>query len=164
MGNRELQSVQTTSLLLLPPYAFPNGFLPRDCWGLLQCGSFLWAAVTQELLQRGNSPWGRVLQEETAPAWALHRLQLPSGHVHLSWCRVFRSLQCGYLLHHGLPWAAGTPCFTMVLFKGCREISGARSTSCHSFTNLGVYRVVLLTFFSLLSLTAVAQHFLCFLK
>lgn len=37
-------------------------------------GSFPWAAVFQELLQIGSSPWDTVLHKQTASAWVPHGL------------------------------------------------------------------------------------------
>lgn len=45
--------------------------------------------------------------QKPAPVWALHRLQLPSGHTHLLWLVVLHGLQCGYLLCHSTTQAAG---------------------------------------------------------
>ncbi|XP_075383056.1 FSD1-like protein isoform X4 [Mycteria americana] len=36
--------------------------------------------------------------QQPSPAWALHGLQLPSGHIHLLQCGVLHRLQGGYLL------------------------------------------------------------------
>lgn len=52
--------------------------------------------------------------------WAVHRLQLPSGHIPLLWPGVLHQLQCGYLLCCGPPWTASFP---VVFFRGYRGIS-----------------------------------------
>jgi len=67
-----------------------------------------------KLLQCGYA-MGHSSCQDTASAWALHRLQLPSGHVHLLWCGFFHGLQVDIcsavdfhrlqgdnLLHHSL--------------------------------------------------------------
>jgi len=116
-----LQSVHNTSGLLM----------------LFRCsvvGSLPWDIVLYELLQHGSFPWGAVLPEllwcvsptvcsscqDPAPTWALHRLQLPSGHIHLMQHWVLHGQKNGCLLACGLlqaargcsttrssPWAAG---------------------------------------------------------
>ena len=97
-------------------------------------GSLPWDIVLYELLQHGSFPWGAVLPEllwcvsptvcsscqDPAPTWALHRLQLPSGHIHLMQHWVLHGQKNGCLLACGLlqaargcsttrssPWAAG---------------------------------------------------------
>jgi len=72
MGNEGPWSVHKgSSLLLLPPHAFP-------------------------LLQRGSFPWAAVLQDKSAPVWALCQLWFLQGIA---------------------------TCFTTVPAMGCREIS-----------------------------------------
>lgn len=61
------------------------------------------------------------------------------------------------------PWSSvgfrGTACFTMVFSTACRGMcSGTRCTSSF-FTDISVYRLVSLTFFSHFSHTAPTQHF-----
>lgn len=47
--------------------------------------------------------------QKPAPAWALHRLQLPSGHIYLIQHSVLHGLQCGYL---------STPLWTSMVWRG----------------------------------------------
>jgi len=94
--------------------------------------------------------------QEAAPAWALLRLQLPSGHLHLLSHAVLHVLQCGYLFQHGPPWAAGRQPTSP---WSCPEAAGKFLLWClehllPSFSGLGVCRAaagLLLTHFSPLS-------------
>ncbi|KAK4826126.1 hypothetical protein QYF61_005278 [Mycteria americana] len=61
--------------------------------GLFQCRSPTGHSSCQKTCSwLGSSPWATGLQEPD-PVWALHKLQLPSGHVHLLQHGVFRRLQ-----------------------------------------------------------------------
>lgn len=67
-----------------------------------------------------------VLQDTSATAWALHRLQPPSGYIHLLYHRVLHKLQGGYLLQHGLLWAVrGATCSTVVSSMSFKGISAS---------------------------------------
>jgi len=101
-----------------------------------------------------------------APAWALHGLQLLSGHIHLLWRVVLRRVQCGYLLWCGPLWAAGAqPASLQVFSMGCSGIPapapGAPPSPPPSLTlvSAGLF----ISRFSCLSYIAAVQHFLPFL-
>lgn len=88
-------------------------------YSLLQHGSLPQATVPHGVLSRGHS-----FCQEPAPERAFHRLQLPSGHVHLLSCGVLHGLQCEYLLHHcPLHKPQGNICFTTVFPGDCRSTS-----------------------------------------
>lgn len=56
------------------------------------------------LLQHG-SPMGHSFCQEHAPAWALHGLHLPLGHIlHLLWCAVLCGLYVVFVAT--LPWSS----------------------------------------------------------
>jgi len=59
------------------------------------------------LLQCGLLSMGHRRSQEPASMWSLHRLQRPSGHMHLLWHWVCYGPLGGYLIHHGPPWSAG---------------------------------------------------------
>lgn len=52
-------------------------------------------------------PWDLSFCWESAPLWALDRLQLPSGHIHLLWHGVLYGLWSTYQLCCCIPWASG---------------------------------------------------------
>lgn len=122
---------------------FGHSFLTPFC-----LGSLPWATVLHKLLQHGSFPWA-------------------ARYIQLLWCGVLHSLQCGYLhwCHPSRtaggqpvsPWSS--PCVTWKSLLGHLE-----HLLLSFFTDLGASRVVSLTFFSLLSITVAAQHFLLFLS
>lgn len=87
---------------------------------LLQSGSFPQATVLQELVQH-ESPMGCNFCQEPAPACALHRLHLPSWHVHLLWCAVLHGWRGDNLLHPGLHRWQGNFCSSSPSFSGPAE-------------------------------------------
>ena len=89
-----------------------------------------------------------------------------AGHVHLLWRGVLHRLHCQHPLWRGPPQAAGDNLLHHGLLQELQRsvCSSYWSTSCLSFsTGLRVCRVVSLTFFSLLSLTAAVHQFSLFL-
>lgn len=118
---------------LIPPQGehssyFPNvpvrGSLPQKkvCHKLLQHESFQQVAVLAKLLQCGSLSWSAVLQEQTAPVQAFHRVTASFGHPSaLVWDPALAA--GGYLLHHETS-------------MGC--------ISCLSFSYLNVCRLFLL--------------------
>ena len=108
---------------LLQCESFPQAAVLHE---LLQRGSLPWGAVLQEQtapawVPRGvtspaskpapawaplsTGPWVRRSCQESALAWALCRLHLPSGHIHLLQCGVLHWLQvdiCSTVDLHGL--------------------------------------------------------------
>lgn len=72
--------------------------------------------------------------QESAPARVLHRLQIPSGHIHLLQREVLHRLQNGYMLYHGLLHG--------LQWNLC---PGTWSTSSSFLTDLGVCTVISLT-------------------
>lgn len=116
---RGLQSVCNTLYLPLhPPYISPPAPAWGPSWGLqslMNC-SFTWAAVLQQLLRCGPSPWsadhqkcaataeihhGLQLLSASASALGLHTLQLPSVYLHLLWPGALHGLQGGSSLSYG---------------------------------------------------------------
>ena len=134
----------------------------------LQHESFPWAAVLHELLQHGSFPWGAVLQELTAPAWVPYRVTSPASKPAPAWAPLSTGLQilpgdyssADFPRGHSLlqahppalkwvsPRAAGhsLPQYGLYHRRQGNLCSSAWSTSSHSFTDLGVCRVVSLTY------------------
>jgi len=144
------------------------GSFPQDT--VLQGGSFPLAAVLQELLQHGSLPRGAVLQEQAVLAWVphgfrgparksaplwtpLHRLQLPSGHVHLLWCRVL----------HGLQWDSASP-WSSQWAAGESLLQHLRHLLPFSFTDFDICRADSVTLLSFPSLKTGEGYFLPVLK
>ena len=134
--------------------------------GLLQCGSPVGPHVQLEnLLLCGPLSMGHSFYQKPAAVWVLHRLQLPSGHLHLLCYEVLCGLQSGYPLHRSPPWVARGQAVSPLSSAGLQGYlcCGSCSTSSPSvFTDLGVCRVVAVTF--LTPPLAAAHCFFPFLK
>lgn len=119
--------------------------------------------LPENLLLCGLLSTGCSSYKEPAPAWALHRLQgtHPAAAVqHPPQTAVRRSaLLCSSM------GCRGTSCLTLVCTTGCRGISvpALGAAPIPPYTDLGVCRVVALTYFHF-SLRDAAQHFLPLLQ
>jgi len=119
--------------------------------------------LPENLLLCGLISTGSSSFQEPAPTQALHRLQLLSGHIHLLWRKVLHGLQldvCSTMVLHGQQW---DNLYHHGLHHGLQGNLCSDAWTTYStcfFTDLGVCRVVSLTY-SHSSLTGiVAQPFL----
>lgn len=128
---------------------------PMGCWSLRPAST--WVLFTAQSPGMDCSsfgcPWATVPVRKSAPMWARHKLQLPSGHVHLLWHVVLLALQCGYLLHCVPSQAAGRQPVSpwsspQVARESLRSCLQRLPPLLHC---LGVCGAVSLTFFSFLS-------------
>jgi len=138
------------------------------------------AAALHKLVQHGSLSWCAVLQEQTAPVWVTsgttvptrrlfqHGLstgsQLPSGHIHVVRRGVLHRLKvdiCFTVDLHGLQ-GDNLPHHGSLHWLQVNLCSSTWSTS--FFTDLGVCKVVSLTYSHSILSSAVAQHFSSFLK
>jgi len=105
--------------------------------------------VLHELLQCGSLPWGAVLQEQAAPAWALHGVTASLGHPPTPVWGPFHGLQmdiCSTVDLHGL-WGDRLPQHGLLQGLQGNLCPGSWSTSSPSFfTDHGVCKVVSLTY------------------
>lgn len=143
---------------------------------LLSVGSLQWATVLPELLQCGSFARGTTIQKWTAPVWAptwasglarkpaparaVHRLKLPSGHVHPLRCGLLHGLQMDVCCTVNSMSRRVTP---LVIYVGYRTLSGASASPPPTLT-LTSAELFHPHFFSLLVLTASVCHFLPFTK
>lgn len=105
-----LQSVNTFCYFLSFPLLHPAQILStKSNSSRTDCSSLSppWAAVLPENLLPLWASLGCSSCHQPTPEWALHRLQLPAGHIYLLQCGVLHSLQGGDLPPVILQQAAG---------------------------------------------------------
>jgi len=110
----------------------------------------------------GSSPWATVPARTLLQCGISTGPQFPSGYIHLLWHGVLHKMQGEYLLHLGSLWTVeGQPASP---WSHCRLqedlCSGSWCTSFYFFTDLGVCRVVSLTYFPSSFPAAAVRHFL----
>jgi len=131
---------------------------------LFQHGFSLRAAVLQKLLHHGSFPWSPVLQKQTAPVWVPHGVTRPARRPAPVWAPlpgVTPSFGHIYLVQHEVLHGLQLDICSTVDLHGLQGnlYSGTWCTSPSSFTDLGVCRVVSLTYSHSSLPAAVVQQF-----
>jgi len=89
---------------------------------VLQCGSPKGHRSCQKTCSRMDST-GHSSCQELGPAWAFHKLHLPSSHLQLVRCGVLHGCNVDICSDMVLMGCRQATCFTIFFIKGCRGTS-----------------------------------------